>query len=125
MSIAFKEAVEAGDMDRGVACLAPEVTFRSPVVHTPYEGIGLVSGILRAAFETFEDFEYVHELDSGDDWHALIFRARVGDKRLDGIDLVHLNADGLIDDFTVMVRLASGLMALAEQMGPKVEALKA
>jgi hypothetical protein len=35
-----------------------------------------------------------------------------------------MNDDGLIENFTVMVRPASGLMALGQAMAPKVEALK-
>jgi hypothetical protein len=123
MSVDFRNAVEAGDIEAAIACLAPDVTFNSPVAHTPFEGADAVGGVLRAVFETFEDFEYTDELDQGDT-HALVFRARVGDKQLQGLDLLRMNADGLIDDFTVMVRPASGLMALGAAMGPKVGHLK-
>jgi SnoaL-like domain len=123
MSVDFRNAVEAGDIEAAIACLAPDVTFNSPVAHTPFEGADAVGGVLRAVFETFEDFEYTDELDQGDT-HALVFRARVGDKQLQGLDLLRMNADGLIEDFTVMVRPASGLMALGAAMGPKVAQLK-
>jgi hypothetical protein len=53
--------------------------------------------------------------------HALIFRARVGERELEGMDLVRIGADGLIEDFTVMIRPLSGLIALAQALGPKVE----
>src|SRR3954451_12866365 len=119
----FKEAVEAKDFDAAIECLAPDVTFNSPVAHKPFEGKDAVAGVLRAVSQTFEDFEYTDELQDGD-VHALVFKARVGDKQLQGLDLLRMNADGLIEDFTVMVRPASGLMALGQAMGPKVEALK-
>ena len=45
-----------------------------------------------------------------------MFRAAVNGREVDGIDLIHENADGLIDDFTVMIRPLSGLTALAEEM---------
>jgi len=38
------------------------------------------------------------------------------------MDLLRMNDAGEIADFTVMVRPASGLMALGAAMGPKVEA---
>jgi hypothetical protein len=123
MSADFRRAIEARDIDAAVALLAPDVTFNSPVAHTPFEGAEAVGGVLRAVFETFEDFEYTDELRQGDT-HALVFRARVGDKQLQGLDLLRMNAEGLIEDFTVMVRPASGLMALGAAMGPKVEHLK-
>jgi hypothetical protein len=119
----FKEAVEARDWDAAVDCLAADVTFNSPVAHKPFEGKDAVSGVLRAVSQTFEDFEYTDELEDGNT-HALVFKARVGDKQLQGLDLLRLNDDGLIEDFTVMVRPASGLMALGQAMAPKVEALK-
>jgi hypothetical protein len=123
MSVDFRRAIEARDIDAAVALLAPDVTFNSPVAHTPFEGAEAVGGVLRAVFETFEDFEYTDELRQGDT-HALVFRARVGDKQLQGLDLLRMNAEGLIEDFTVMVRPASGLMALGAAMGPKVGHLK-
>jgi hypothetical protein len=119
----FREAIEARDMDAALANLAPDASFNSPVAHKPFEGKDAVSGVLRAAFDTFEDFEYTDELQNGNT-HALVFKARVGDKQLQGLDLLRLNDDGLIEDFTVMVRPASGLMALGEAMEPKVAALK-
>jgi hypothetical protein len=124
MSTPFKEAVEARDWDAAVDCLAPDVTFNSPMAHKPFEGKDAVSGVLRAVSETFEDFEYTDEFQTGDA-HVLVFQAHVGDKQLQGIDLLRMNDDGLIEDFTVMVRPASGLMALGQAMGPKVEGLKA
>jgi hypothetical protein len=122
MSTPFKEAVEAHDFDAAIDCLAPDVVFNSPVAHRPFEGKETVGQVLRAVSQTFEDFEYTDELQDGDT-HALVFRARVGDKQLEGLDLLRLNGDGLIADFTVMVRPASGLMALGQAMAPKVEAL--
>jgi len=97
------------------------VTFNSPVVHKPYAGRETVATILRSAFETFEDFRYTDELEA-DGVHALIFRARVGDRELQGLDLIRTDEQGRIADFTVMVRPASGLMALAERMGEKLAA---
>jgi hypothetical protein len=46
----------------------------------------------------------------------------VGDREIDGIDLLHIGADGLIDEFTVMVRPLSGTLALAEAMRARLTA---
>lgn len=40
----------------------------------------------------------------------------MGQREVHGIDLVHLNEAGLIEEFTVMLRPRSGLDALAERM---------
>jgi SnoaL-like domain len=120
----FRAAVEAADIEAALATLAPDVVFHSPAVFKEYRGKETVSGLLRLVFETFEDFRYTDELaaQAGDPVHALIFRARVGERELEGMDLVRLGPDGLIADFTVMIRPLSGLIALAQALGPKVEA---
>ena len=118
---AFRAAVERGDVDGAVDLLADDVVFRSPAVFKPYEGRETVATILRTVFGVFEDFRYTDEL-AGDDVHALISEARVGDRQLQGMDLIRADADGRIGEFTVMVRPASGLMALGERMGPALQA---
>ena len=117
----FREAVERADLDAAVALLAEDVVFRSPAVFKPYEGRETVATILRAVFEVFEDFHYTDELD-GDAIHGLLFTARVGDRSLQGIDLLRADAAGQIAEFTVMIRPASGLIALAERMGSTLQA---
>ena len=120
----FRAGVEARDIEAALATLADDVCFHSPAVFKAYNGKETVSALLRLVFETFEDFRYTDELaGSGDDpVHALIFQARVGERTLEGMDLLRIGPDGLIADFTVMVRPLSGLIALAQAMGPKVEA---
>jgi ketosteroid isomerase-like protein len=118
---AFRTAVERGDLDEAVALLADDVVFRSPAVFRPYQGREVVETILRTVFGVFEDFRYTDEL-AGDGVHGLVFEARVGDRQLQGLDLIRDDADGRIAEFTVMVRPASGLMALAERMGPALQA---
>ncbi|MER6426514.1 nuclear transport factor 2 family protein [Streptomyces sp900105245] len=119
---AFREAVEAGDMDAAEALLAEDVVFTSPVVFKPYQGKAITAAILRAVAQVFEDFRYEREIgDPAGRDHALVFTARVGDRRLTGCDFLHVNDDGLIDDFMVMVRPLSGAHALAEAMGARFE----
>jgi SnoaL-like domain len=116
----FQSAVEARDLDAVIDALSPDVVFRSPVVYKPYEGRELVSAVLGAAVRVFEDFEYVRRIES-DDGVALIFKARVGDRALDGLDLLRFDEDGLITELTVMVRPMSGVHALAAAMGEELE----
>src|SRR4051812_26445061 len=118
----FRAAVEARDIDAALATLSDDVVFHSPAVFHPYEGRETVGALLRLVFETFEDFRYTDELAGADGSHALIFRAKVGDREVEGLDLLRDGADGAIADFTVMIRPLSGLVALAQALGPKVEA---
>jgi len=118
---AFRAAVERADMEAAVDLLAADVVFRSPAVFKPYEGREAVATILRTVFEVLEDFRYTDELE-GEGIHGLLFEARVGDRSLQGIDLLRPDANGRIAEFTVMIRPASGLIAVAERMGPALEA---
>ncbi|GGQ68724.1 nuclear transport factor 2 family protein [Streptomyces asoensis] len=119
---AFREAVEAGDLDAVEALLAEDVVFTSPVVFKPYPGKAITASILRGVTRVFEDFRYERELDGADGRdHALVFRARVGERELTGCDFIHLDEDGLIDELTVMVRPLSGAQALAAAMGAQFD----
>ena len=115
----LRTAVEARHVEGIVEALHPQVVFKSPVVFGRYEGAEPVAQILRAAFETFEDFRYLDEL-GGDEVHALLFEARVGDREVEGIDIIRAASDGRIAELTVMLRPMSGVIAMAEAMGPKV-----
>jgi hypothetical protein len=121
----FRQAVEAGDMAAIEAMMAENVVFTSPVVYRPYAGKALAAAIVRGAARVFRDFEYVREFASADGRdHALVFRATVDGKQVDGCDFLHVGADGLIDQLTVMVRPLSGANALAEAMGAQFERIK-
>lgn len=101
--------------------LHPEVVFRSPAVFTPYEGRENVMRLLATVLEVFEDFEYTDEL-AGSGTHALVFRARVGEKTVEGLDHLTVDSDGLVTQLVVMVRPLSGLVALAQEMGARLQA---
>lgn len=121
----FVDAIHARDTEAVKAALAPEVRFLSPVVFKAYEGRDVVGLILtEGAMKVFEDFEYVHRLEDPEARVAtLIFRANVGGRALDGLDLMTFDDDGLIAELKVMVRPLSGTNALAEAMGKRFEAL--
>jgi hypothetical protein len=124
-SDAFRAAVEAEDPDALTQALAEDVVFRSPAVFKPYEGKQLVAAILtQGALKVFEDFRYTDQLEDAD-VATLIFAARVGDRELDGLDLLRFDADGRVRELMVMVRPMSGLNALAEAMARKFETIRA
>jgi hypothetical protein len=115
--LAFRQAVEAQDMQAAVACLADDVHFRSPIVFREYHGRDEVGMVLMAVSRVFADFRYDREIGSEQDAdHALVFRARVGDRDLEGVDLLHTNADGQVDELVVMVRPMSAALALQQAM---------
>jgi hypothetical protein len=117
----FRQAVEAGDLDALMGAMTEDIVLRSPVTFKPYEGKDAVRKLLAIIMRTFEDFTYVHTLE-GDGVSALVFKARVGEKQLDGLDLIEFGDDGLVKTLTVMVRPMSAVIALAETVGPQLAA---
>ena len=108
----FAVAIEAGDEEAAIATLSPDVVFSSPAVHKPYEGREAVAALLRIVAQAFENFRYTNEWRDGSTT-ILFFEANVGDRDLQGVDILEAGSDGLIERFTVMVRPLSGLQALA------------
>ena len=117
----FRAAIERRDLDGMVATLSDDVVLHSPVSFKPFEGREAVAQLFEILLRTFEDFRYTDDLP-GDEVHAMIFRARIGDREVEGLDLIRPGADGRIVDFTVMVRPLTGVVALAEAVGPQLAA---
>ena len=115
----FGIAIEAGDDDAAVATLADDIEFRSPAVYKPYHGKEQVEGILRLVATVFENFRYTNEWRDGRTT-ILFFEANVGDRDLQGIDILEENEAGQIEKFTVMIRPLSGLQAVAATMAAKL-----
>jgi hypothetical protein len=116
---AFRNAIEAGDHDAALATLGDDVVFRSPAVHKPYEGKETVEGILRLVATVFENFRYTNEWRDGSTT-ILFFEANVGDRELQGVDILEENEAGEIVGFTVMIRPLSGLQAVAGTMAARL-----
>jgi hypothetical protein len=117
----FRAAVERWDLKAISELLAEDVVFHSPVTFHPYVGRENVTALLGFVADTFSNFRYTDELRV-DGAEALVFRASVGDRELEGIDLLRFDEDGLIGDFTVFVRPLSALVPFAQAMGEKVTA---
>ncbi|TDD66400.1 nuclear transport factor 2 family protein [Actinomadura darangshiensis] len=121
----FRRAVEAGDTSAIEGLLADDAVFTSPVVFKPYQGKAITAAIVRGAARVFEDVRYVREIVSADGRdHALIFRAEINGRQVQGCDFLHLDEDGLIDDLTVMVRPLTAANALAEAMGAQFDRIE-
>jgi hypothetical protein len=127
---AFREAIEAvlngndGDFADVEGLLAEDVVFTSPVAFKPYPGKPITAAILRGVSRVFTDFHYLRELNDGPD-SALIFEAKVGDITVNGCDFITTNDEGLISEFTVMVRPLKAAHALADAMAAQFDHIQA
>ena len=121
-SDAFRKAAERKDFSAFEEIFAEDVTFRSPAVFRPYEGRGAVAMLLTAVAGVFEDFRYTDQVETGET-AMLAFSASVGNRELDGIDLLRFDGAGRVREMSVYIRPLSGLNALAQAMQRTLEEL--
>ena len=119
-SDAFREAAEAKDFSQVDELFAEDAVFRSPVVYKPYEGRDAIKVLLGAIVQVFENFRYLEHVEAGD-VAVLMFEATVGDREVQGVDILRFGDDARIVQMTVMLRPASGLMAVGERMKQLLE----
>jgi hypothetical protein len=118
-SDAFRARAENKDFTGIDDVFSEDVVFRSPLVFKPYEGREALSVILTNVVQVFEDFRYVEQVETGDT-AVLMFEARIGDRELQGVDILRFDDSGKVRELIVMVRPGSGVMKLGEQMGARL-----
>ena len=102
------------------ALVAEDAVFRSPAVHAPQQGRDTVVGYLTAAFTVLGPHLAYQREWLGEDSAVLEFTTRLGEVEVHGIDMITWDEDGLIADFTVMVRPRRGLDTVIEHMGAEL-----
>lgn len=116
----WHEVVEHGDVSGIAPLLAPDVVFRSPAVFTPQQGAARASRYLAAAIAVLgPSMRYEREWYDGSS-AILEFVAELDGLSVHGIDLIAWDAEGLITEFTVMVRPLRALTVLVEKMGAQL-----
>jgi hypothetical protein len=122
---AWHDILASRDLGALRALLAEDACFHSPVVHTPQRGQALTALYLAAAVRVFEGsgFHYVREVAAGND-AVLEFMAEIDGITINGVDMIHWNAHGQIDDFKVMIRPWKGIEKLREKMAAMLQQLQ-
>ncbi len=102
--------------------LAEDVVFVSPVVHTPQAGRPITLAYLQAAMKVLNNpsFHYLNQW-FGSESAVLEFECVVEGITINGIDMIHWNAEGRIDHFKVMVRPLKAVNKLHEMMGRELQ----
>ena len=105
--------------------LHDDCVFESPVVHTPQAGKAITAQYLAAAGHTLgnDTFRYVGE------WHRensaiLEFTAEIDGIKINGIDMITCDDEGLITHFKVMVRPLKAVNMLHQKMAAMLEKMK-
>src|SRR5512145_2021520 len=118
----FRRGVESKDVAVMMEAFADGAVLHSPITFKPFEGREAIARLLGILMQVFQDFRYTDELTAEDGTKALIFRTRVGDRDVEGLDLIRFDEAGLIRDFTVMVRPRSAVEALLREVSSRLTA---
>jgi len=102
------------------AIIAEDAVFKSPAVHSPQEGRDVVVAYLSAAFvvlgpELTYRAEWLRERDA-----VLRFTTVVDGLEVEGVDMITWDEDGLITEFTVMIRPFKALEAVIGAMAKQL-----
>jgi hypothetical protein len=117
----FRRAAEAKDLDLLTETLREDVVLHSPILFRGFEGREAVGHVLSHVAATLEDLTYVDEL-AGEGTVCLRFKAKVGDRELEGIDFLELDDEGRVRELTVFMRPLSAINAFNERMKARLEA---
>jgi len=120
----WHRAVHAKDAAALGAMLAPDVSFGVPPYWDKIQGRELSQHLLGIIIRTIEDFTYHREWREGDEY-ALEFRGHVGEHELQGIDLITLNGDAVVQNLDVLMRPLNSILALREIVAPQMAAFLA
>jgi hypothetical protein len=120
---AFRQAIERHDLDALIALFREDAVLHSPITFQPFEGKAAIRRLLGIILEVFQDFRYTDELDAADGMtKVLVFRTRVKNRDIEGIDMVRFDDAGMVRDLTVMVRPRSGMETLLGEVQPRLMA---
>ena len=114
------EVVAKGDADAIAPLLAEDVRFLPPTYWAVWQGRDAVAAVLGHVGQVFSEFRYRRVMGDGADW-ALEFQCKIGDLDAVGVDLITLDADGLISEFEVAMRPLKSVAALREAMNARVK----
>ncbi len=115
----MQEVVAKGDENLIHELLAEDVRFSPPTYYSTWTGREPVAAVLGHVGQVFSDFQYRRVMGVGNDW-ALEFQCKVGELNAVGVDLITLNAEGLIQEFEVAMRPYKTIGALREAMMARV-----
>jgi len=120
----FRKAVEEKKLDQMVGAFAENAILKSPVSFRPIKGRPAIRQLLAVLLMVFQDFRYTDQLKSNDGTLGLIFGARIGDRQIEGLDLLRFDEKGLIRELTVMVRPRSAIEALQREVGIRLKEIE-
>ncbi|MEA2438883.1 MAG: hypothetical protein QOH76_307 [Thermoleophilaceae bacterium] len=112
----FRDAFMARDFDAMREALNPGVVLNSPILTTPFEGREAVMELFEVIRDTLEDIQYTVDMADGD-VRFMSWRTQIGNVKMEGAEIMRLDGEGRIVEFTVFFRPLAGITVLAQALG--------
>lgn len=109
------------DVDGLGRILADDVSLGVPPYWGRMQGRDIAQHLLGLIIHTIEGFTYHREWQDEREL-ALEFTGRVGERDLQGIDLITLEENGRVQNLDVLMRPVNGIIALREIVAPQMAA---
>ncbi|MFD9430989.1 nuclear transport factor 2 family protein [Streptomyces sp. NPDC060002] len=115
----WRSAEERGDVDAAVACLSRDVVLGSPLTEQfRFEGSDQLRDPLTSAFTAVKDVRYHTQTGEGNGY-ALVYRARVGSRSFEEVQLPRPDDEAKIKEITLFVHPMPALTVLMTTLGPE------
>ena len=113
----FLEALHRGHAEGLDQHMSDSVTLRSPILADPVCGKPAVHAILAVLIKATDRFEVTDMVES--ERRAIVFvTIGSGDVMVDGVDDMHVDADGLVSGMTIQWRPLSAIVAMQQRIAP-------
>ena len=117
----WHRVVAGKDREALFGLLAEDVSMGAPPYFEKLRGRDVVQHLLGLILHTIDEFTYQREWQNQGEL-ALEFTGRVGELRLQGIDLISLDDDFVVWNLDVLIRPMNALEALREIIAPQMTA---
>jgi hypothetical protein len=108
------DAILQKDWQTYASLLAEDIHWYTPIRFEPIIGRDAMLSLQTVVFEEIlQDFQYIEVAESPERTY-LFFTARVGEKKLEGVDILRVNSESAISEFRVEVRPLDAAQALGE-----------
>jgi hypothetical protein len=116
----YKSAIETSDEHLLNEVFAPQVLIEFPAGTSDSLPASRASYMLSQVAKTASRVKYALTADAGNNWYFLGFECRIENQKLQGIDQLHLNKDGKIDQLIAYMRPIPVVQRFEELIGQRL-----
>ena len=116
----YKSAIETADEHLLNAVFAPQVLIEFPAGTSDSLPASKASYMLSQVAKTASGVKYALTADAGNNWYFAGFECRIENQKLQGIDQLHLDKDGKIDQLIAYMRPILVVQRFEELIGQRL-----